>query len=66
MAKLIYVSREEVEKGRVEMEELLAEDEFWQEEHEKMKQFDEEEKFRRDTEYAEREKSELVDKEAPK
>lgn len=54
MAKLIYVSREELEKGRIEMEKLLAEDEFWQEQLKSFRQYEEEEKARRDAEHAAR------------
>jgi hypothetical protein len=66
MAKLIYVSREKLKKGRIEMEKLLAEDEFWQEEHKRIKQFEEEEKARRDAEYADQMKSAQAQKEALK
>jgi hypothetical protein len=66
MAKLIHVSREKVEKGRKKLEGLLAEDEFWQEEHKRIKQFEAEEKARRDTEYADQKKSEQAQKEALK
>ena len=66
MAKLIHVSREKVEKGRKKLEELLAGDEFWQEEQKRIKQFEAEEKARRDTEYADRKKSEQAQKEALK
>lgn len=66
MAKLIQVSREKVEKGRKKLEALLAEDEFWQEEHKRIKQFEEEEKARRDAEYADRKKSAQAQKEASK
>jgi hypothetical protein len=57
MAKLLQVSREKAAKGRKKLEELLAEDEFWQEEHKRIKQFEAEEKARRDTEHADRKKS---------
>ena len=50
MAKLVHVSREQAEKGRRNLEELLAEDEFWRAERRRIKQFEETEKIRRDTE----------------
>ena len=64
MAKLIYISREELEKGRREMEELLAEDEFWQEQLKSFRQFEQEEKARRDAEYAARKASSVEQEEA--
>ena len=66
MAKLIHVSREKLEKGRKKLEELLVEDEFWQEEHKRIKQFEAEEKARRDTEHADRKKSAQAQKEVSK
>ena len=51
---------EKVEKGRIQLKKLLAEDEIWQEEHKRIKQFEEKEKARRDAEHAEQQK------EAPK
>lgn len=64
MAKLIYISREELEKGRREMEELLAEDELWQEQLKRFRQYEQEEKARRDAEYAERKGSPVEQEEA--
>ena len=66
MAKLIHVSREKVEKGLTELEQLLAEDEIWQEERKRIKQFEEVEKARRDSEYADQKKSAQAQKEALK
>lgn len=66
MAKIIQVSWEEAEEGRKKMEEILAEDEFWQKELREMKQFDEEEKLRREVEYAELIKSEQTQQENQK
>ncbi len=57
MAKLIYISREELEKGRREMEKLLAEDELWQEQLTRFRQYEQEEKARREAEYAARKAS---------
>jgi len=52
MAKLIHISRERLEEGRIKQEKLLAEDKFWQEELRLINQFEAEEKARRDAEYA--------------
>ena len=64
MAKLVYISREELEKGRREMEKLLAEDELWQEQLKRFRQYEQEEKARRDAEYAERKGSPVEQEEA--
>lgn len=64
MAKLIYISREELEKGRREMEKLLAEDELWQEQLKRFRQYEQEEKARRDAEYAARKASSAEQEEA--
>lgn len=64
MAKLIYISREELEKGRRKMEKLLAEDELWQEQLTRLRQFEQEEKARRDAEHAARDASSAEQKEA--
>lgn len=66
MAKLVYVPREKIEKGRRKLERLLAKDEFWQEEHKRIKKFEAEEKTRRDAEYVARLESEQAQMEVPK
>lgn len=63
MAKLIHVSREKVEAGRKKMDELLAENEFWREEQVRIKEFEAQEKARRDAEYAAKQKE---DSDSPK
>jgi hypothetical protein len=65
MAKLLYISLEDLEEGRIEMEQLLAEDEIWQEKLIRIKQFEEDEKARRDAEYAEQKMYMQTQKEAP-
>lgn len=65
MTKLVYVPREQIEKGRRKLERLLAKDEFWQEEYERIKKFEADEKARRDAEYAARLESEQAQTELP-
>ena len=60
MAKLVHISREKIEEGCNKLEQLLAEDASWQVEYNRIKQFEAEEKARRDAEYAKKQK------EAPK
>jgi len=66
MAKLVYVSREKLKKGRKKMEKLLARDEFWQEEIKRLKKFEAGEKARRDAEYKAWQESERAQQEASK
>ena len=64
MAKLLYISREEMEEGQIEMEQMLAEDKIWQEKLERIKRFVEEERARRDAELEEQKTSMQTEKEA--
>ena len=56
MAKLVYVSRKKIKKGRRKMEKMLAKDKTWQDELKRIKQFEVEEKVRRDAEHNARQK----------
>ena len=51
MAKLIHISRKMLEEGRLRLEKLLAEDEFWQEELKIIQELEADEKARIDAEY---------------
>ena len=52
MAKLIVVTREQVEASHRKLEELLAKDPLWQEEKKQMEDLIAVEKARRDAEFA--------------
>ena len=54
MAKLIVVSREKLEAAQRKLKEKMAKDSLWQEEEKEIKRSLEEEKARRDAEYASR------------
>ena len=54
MGKIIVVSREKLEAAQRKLKERMAEDPSWQEEEKEIERSFEEEKARRDTEYASR------------
>jgi len=66
MAKLVHLTREQVEKGLKQHDKSLAMNEFLQEEHKRIEKIVAEEKMRRDAEYAVRREAQQVQKEAPK